>query len=172
MFDILPPELVLKVFSYIFLTGTVPLEFERTVDLMRHKKPTLGDSFRRDPRYLAYRSKQANKNASTVWHDDIEHAFHQSMLYLSRKMRELTLLRKALRWVNEYQLKINGTRPTHSNEIISAMMFELTGCWRSRKQVAAHLQFLKNLAHEVGDDSHSRMQTVNGNENSCQDFLS
>ena len=80
MFDTLPPELVFKILSYIFPTGAVALEFERTVDLVRHSKPTLGDLFRRDPRYLAYRSKQVNKNAPDVWHDDIEDAFQQGTL--------------------------------------------------------------------------------------------
>ena len=49
-------------------------------------------------------------------------------------------------------------------------MFELTGCSRNRKQVSGHLQFLKSLAHQMGDSSHSRKRTVNGSENSCQDF--
>ena len=84
---------------------------------------------------------------------------------LRPEAQELTMPRKGIYWSHTYRLKIgllDKKRLKHSNEIISAMIFQLTGLVRNRKQVSSHVQYLKGLARDVAKTSPKSVRPKNG----------
>ena len=82
MFDVLPPELITEIFTYVLPTDALSLEIESTADFVisddsRETIPCA--SLRRDPQYLSYRSRQPITVGHSHWPDEVEDAFFQGI---------------------------------------------------------------------------------------------
>ena len=147
MFDVLPPELIDVIFDYVLPHDSFSIEIQSTANYVTsedHPEDSVScASLRRDPQYARYRGKQHVATGPCKWPDDVEDAFFQGTLGSSPCIPRSDKPCEGIYWLHTCRLRIE--RQPHSNEIISAMILELTGVYRNRKQVSSHVQSLKRV---------------------------
>ena len=68
---------------------------------------------------------------------------------LELTVQRLINCRLALRWTAAYQHRFNGCHRSHTDEMISKIVFEYTGQLRNRKQISSHIQNLRRISSRI-----------------------
>lgn len=157
--DLLPLEIRREIFSYVLVNddgSQIVLHCVQQRDSNDGSRvPSLPD-LRRNEKYIAYRRRYQSSNNSEElkWPDHLEEAlFKGSASNLRIDEFELKEHIIALRWIGPYR-KSKRDSPGR-NELLSYIIYELTGRARSRKQISSHLNNLKN---DYGDERTASLQ--------------
>ena len=156
---LLPLEIRREIFSYVLVNddgSQIVLHCVQQRDSSDGSRvPSLPD-LRRNEKYIAYRRRYQSSNNSEAlkWPDHLEEAlFKGSASDLRIDEFELTEHITALRWIGPYR-KSKRDSPGR-NELLSCIIYELTGRDRSPKQISSHLNNLKN---DYGDERTASLQ--------------
>lgn len=132
MLSVLPSELRLQIYSYLFSTedeGLIVLRTTRRGDWAGDMGLPAYAILLQDPQYDSSRNRRCIRDK---WPDPIEEAFH-----------------KALQWTGPYQRRLNGTHSEHTNEMITRVIYKYTGQVRNRKQISSHIQNLRRIGSRM-----------------------
>ena len=81
----------------------------------------------------------------------------QLPIFHSQKLIDFRL---ALQWTGAYQHRLSFTHRAHTDEVIARFIYECTGEFRNRKQVASHIQNLKKLSSSMPEAADRLKQQI------------
>lgn len=149
MLSVLPSELRLQIYSYLFSTedeGLIVLRTTRRGDWAGDMGLPAYAILLQDPQYDSSRNRRCIRD---TWPDPIEEAFHKGDNRPYSYCVKLINCGLALQWTGPYQRRLNGTHSEHTNEMITRVIYEYTGQVRNRKQISSHIQNLRRIGSRM-----------------------